>query len=557
MRIHKKTPTHLIRRAAQFALLAALAACSPSGDLTGTAPSSPSPTQGAQITMTPTDPPESTASPVADPEPTSTPPPEPIEMAAPSFEDGADGWTSTGTGEAVLQNGGHESDFRLTHQGETAFGMETVQTVYDLADGWYTLRGWARSSGGQNEVYVALECGGESQQVHIPSTSPGYRWINYVVSLEVTGGSCTVRLVTDGNAGDWTSFDDFTLQTGRTTLSMLGADISSLKKSEDFGGVYRDADGSAGDALRIMSDHGLNYGRLRVFVDPADGYHNKDSLLEMALRLKDQGISLLVDFHYSDNWADPGKQIKPAAWEDLGFEGLRQAVYDHTYDVCSALVAQGTPPQMVQVGNEINAGMLWPDAMYDQMDNLAEVLKTGYQAVKDCSPETLVMLHIAEGGDNELARWWFGNITGRDVPFDLIGISYYPFWHGTLAELQFNLNDISARYDKDVVVVETAYGFTTENGDFLPNIFNPEMEIPGYPITPAGQAAFLRDVMAVVRAVPNGRGLGVFYWDAAWTAVEGNGWDNTDPASGNAWENQALFDYEGVILPAFDMYLWP
>lgn len=277
----------------------------------------------------------------------------------------------------------------------------------------------------------------------------------------------------------------------------------------------------------------------------------------MALRLKSQGIQLLVDFHYSDDWADPGKQFKPAAWEGYDFEGLKEAVYDHTYDICNSLVAQGRPPDMVQVGNEINAGMLWPDGDYEHMDNLAALLKEGYRAVKDCSPSTLVMLHIAEGGDNELARWWFDNMTHREVPFDVIGISYYPFWHGSLAELQYNLNDISARYEKDVIVVETAYAFTDQENDFHPNIANSSMAIPGYLFSPEGQRALLRDVMAIVRAVPDGRGLGVFYWDATWTAVTGNGWDSTDPNSGNAWENQALFDFDERVLPALDEFMNP
>ena len=311
------------------------------------------------------------------------------------------------------------------------------------------------------------------------------------------------------------------------------------------------------DALQILKDHGLNYARLRVWVDPADGYHDKAEILEMATRLKSLDIKLLVDFHYSDNWADPGKQIKPAAWQDYDFEQLKKAVYDHTFDVCSSLVAQGTPPDMVQVGNEINAGMLWPDGDYNHFDNLAGLLKEGYRAVKDCSSSTIVMLHIAEGGDNELARWWFDNITRRDVPFDVIGISYYPYWHGSLAELQYNLNDISARYDKDVIVVETAYAFTDQDKDNYPNIANTSLEVPGYPLTPEGQRALLRDVMAVVRAVPNGRGLGIFYWDATWTAVPGNGWDGSDPTTGNAWENQALFDFDGRVLPAVDEFLNP
>lgn len=344
------------------------------------------------------------------------------------------------------------------------------------------------------------------------------------------------------------------------TLVVRGADISSLKKSEDKGGTYAYEDGTQADALQILRDHGVNYARVRVWVNSPDGYHGKAQLLEMAKRLKQYEMSLLVDFHYADSWADPGKQPKPAAWKDLDFEGLKQAVCDHTFDVCNSLVEQGTPPDMIQVGNEINAGMLWPDGhTYDppNWDNLAQLLTTGYEAVKACSPETQVMLHIAEGGDNELARWWFDNITRRDVPFDVIGISYYPYWHGSLGELQYNLNDISARYDRDVIVVETAYAFTDQDDDNYPNIATQELMNPNYPFTPEGQRAMLRDVMAVVRAVEDGRGLGVFYWDATWTGVEGNGWDNTDPTTGNAWENQALFDFDGKVLPALAEYLNP
>jgi arabinogalactan endo-1,4-beta-galactosidase len=493
----------------------------------------------------------------------SAPAPKPITLSNPGFEDRETsgmptGWDHTGAAEAVtIEDGGHSGDFRLTHRSSEAYQVETWQTVSGLENGWYTLRAWTRSSGEQNAVYIALRCGDGERQVHVPSTMPGYRWLQLVVSNQVTDGECTISLYSDGNPDTWDSFDDVELVPGRAALSILGADISSLMKSEDLGGVYREADGTEGDALEILQRHGLNYARLRVFVDPADGYHGKGEILAIATRLKSLGVKLLVDFHYSDNWADPGKQFKPAAWEDYDFEQLTQALYDHTYDVCSSLVAQGTPPDMVQVGNEINAGMLWPDGDYNHMDNLAALLKAGYQAVKDCSPSTLVMLHIAEGGDNDMARWWFGNMTRREVPFDVIGISYYAFWHGSLAQLQYNLNDITARYDKDVIVVETAYAFTDKENDFLENIANPSMVIPGYPYTPEGQRAMLRDVMAIVRAVPNGRGLGVFWWEATWTAVPGNGWDSTDPDSGNAWENQALFDYDERVLPALDEFLNP
>lgn len=526
-----------------------------------TAAPSPTPTQEADpVTETPEVEPADAA--VA-PAPVSEEHPEPVILSNPGFEEhGPDGlptgWEHSGMVEAVLvEPRGRSGEFRLTHKAQQAYQVESFQHVNGLEDGWYTLRAWVRSSGGQNEAYIALRCGDAEQRTHIPPTTPGYRWISLTASLQVSGGECTIRLVSDGSPDTWASFDDIELVPGRAVLTVLGADISSLPKSEDFGGVYRYADGTEADALQILKDHGMNYARLRVWVDPPDGYHNKARILAMAARLKEQGIQLLVDFHYSDHWADPGKQIKPAAWRDYDFEQLKGAVYDHTYDVCSALVEQGTPPDMVQVGNEINAGMLWPDGSYENFDNLAALLKEGYRAVKDCSPTTPVMLHIAEGGSNDVARWWFDNITRRDVPFDVIGISYYPYWHGSLAELQANLIDISARYDKDVIVVETAYAFTDQDADNYPNIVSGDMVIPHYPLTPEGQRLMLRDVMAVVRAMPQGRGLGIFYWDAVWTAVEGNGWDATDPTSGNAWENQALFDFEGRALPALQEFMNP
>jgi arabinogalactan endo-1,4-beta-galactosidase len=315
-------------------------------------------------------------------------------------------------------------------------------------------------------------------------------------------------------------------------LSVLGADISSLKKSEDCGGLYYYEDGIQADALKILKDHGMNWARIRVWLNSPDGYHGKAQLLEMAKRLKEHEIKLLVDFHYSDTWADPGKQPKPAAWEKLDFEELKKALYDYTFDICNSLKQQDTPPDMVQVGNEITNGMLWEDGRNDNsFNNLAALLKEGYRAVKDCSPDTSVMLHLDNGGKNELYRWWFDNIIEQKISFDLIGASYYPYWHGTLADLQSNLNDVAIRYNKDIIVVETAYAFTAEDNDNYENIIRTE-EQPGYPFTPEGQAKMLSDIMDVVRAIPNRHGLGVMWWDATWTAVPGNGWDPSCPLSG-------------------------
>ena len=489
-----------------------------------------------------------------------------VDLVNPNFEEKDAsgipvGWTITGDESAVLlEENGYSSDSRLTHKASETYRVETTQTVSNLSNGWYTLSAWIRSSGGQVEAYLGLKCGGDQKRVHIPYTTPGYRWIRLVVSNQVTDGECTIKLYSFGTPNSWASFDNIELISGQSALSILGADISSLNKSEDKGGIYKYSDGTEADALQILKDNGLNYARLRVWVDPIDGYHNKDEILLMAKRFHSLGIKLLVDFHYSDDWADPGKQYKPEAWKDLDFGGLKQALYDFTFDVCNSLVEQGTPPDMIQVGNEINSGILWPDGhTWDppNWDGLAELLTTGYNAVKDCSPEILVMLHIAEGGDNEMAHWVFDNLTRRDVPFDVIGLSYYPFWHGTLAELQNNMNDITVRYDKDIIVAEFAYPFTVLEDDGLANIANPRMGMDGYLFTPVGQRNMMRDVMSIIRGVPNGRGLGVFYWDATWTAVTGNGWDQKDPNSGNAWENQALFDFDDIALPALSEYLNP
>jgi arabinogalactan endo-1,4-beta-galactosidase len=495
--------------------------------------------------------------------PTPTPTSGPVNLLNPGFEEkdasGAPaGWTSTGAVDAVLiEEKGHSGSFRLTHTAAKTYRVDTSQVVSGLANDWYTLRAWFRSSGKQVEEYLALTCGNSEKRAYVPSTSPGYRWIQLAVSNQVTDGLCTISLHSFGTANSWVSIDDVELAPGRAALSILGADISSLKKSEDNGGVYKYADGTQADALQILKDNGLNYARLRVWVNPADGYHNKAEILTMAARLKALGLKLLVDFHYADDWADPGKQYKPAAWANDDFEKLKQDVYDYTFDVCSSLAAQGTPADMVQVGNEINAGILWPDGDYNHLDNLAALLTSGYQAIKDASASTLVMLHVAEGGNNTMNRWFFDSMTARKVPFDVIGVSYYPFWHGTLAQLQNNLDDLSATYDKDVVVAEFAYAFTVLEGDSLANILQPRMATDGYLFTPEGQRLMMRDVMSIVRGVQNGRGLGLFYWDATWTAVPGNGWDTKNPTSGNAWENQALFDYTDKALPALAEYLNP
>jgi len=284
----------------------------------------------------------------------------------------------------------------------------------------------------------------------------------------------------------------------------------------------------------------------------------------IATRAKDLGLKFLLDFHYSDWWADPGKQNNPRAREELDTEALKQALYDYTAEVITTLADEGAMPDMVQLGNEVNSGMIWPAGktwrgaeVVGGYDGFAGLLKQGVQAVRDNDPNAAdpekrvkIIIHLADGGNNSLYRTMLDELTAREVPFDVIGLSYYSYWHGPMDDFNNNMADISARYDKDLVVLEAAYAFTLEDADGHANLF-PGEEFGGYKASLHGQATAVRDVIEAVANVPEGRGLGIFYWEPEWIAVEGAGWASGE---GNAWENQALFDFEGNALPSLNVF---
>ena len=241
----------------------------------------------------------------------------------------------------------------------------------------------------------------------------------------------------------------------------IGADISFLPQLEARGVKFIE-NGKEKDVMDILAEHGFNYIRLRIFVNPENekgyspgmGFCGLKYTRQMALRAKKAGMKLLLNFHYSDYWADPQQQNKPLAWKDLNFISLKDSLKSYTKRVLFALKEQGTLPEMVQIGNEINHGILWPDGHIGNPDNLAELLKAGVEGVKEVDPSIIIMMHIALGGQNEEAVFWLDNMIARDVHFDVIGLSYYPRWHGTLDDLLFNTNDLVKRYNKDINVVE-------------------------------------------------------------------------------------------------------
>jgi arabinogalactan endo-1,4-beta-galactosidase len=357
---------------------------------------------------------------------------------------------------------------------------------------------------------------------------------------------------------------------------ILGADVSMLGQVEENGGKFYDY-GVERDCLEILRDYGVNWIRLRIWNDPTDengeplggGNNDLNRTVEIAARAKALGLKFLLDFHYSDWWADPSKQNMPKAWVGLDSDELNQAVYDYTAEVIQTLADADAMPDMVQIGNEVNNGMMWPAGrVYASpgeegggYDGFAALLSQGIQAVRDNDPNNddpeeriKIAIHLADGGNNELYRTVFDQLTARDVDFDVIGLSYYSFWHGPMDRFIANMNDVAERYQKDIAVMETAYPYTPLDGDGHANFLGgtDDVDINGpYLATVQGQATAMRDMILAVAEVPNGRGLGIFYWEPAWIPVEGAGWATGE---GNAWDNMAMFDFDGNVLPSLKVF---
>jgi arabinogalactan endo-1,4-beta-galactosidase len=484
------------------------------------------------------------------------------------FSRGLEGWKVTG-GPASTTTVPGAGNPQLNQRLGADATVSLRQKTGSLPEGWWTVSARIKAEGTLGASRIGLKnCGVDGGTV-LPSTAQDGAWLQISADAYVAKDSCEIVIETRGKAGDWAAVDDVVLTPGSVQRTVRGADLSNLAKNEDKGAVYFDANGRQVDAVEAFADAGANLVRLKVWVNPADGYNTTDEVVATAKRAKAAGMKILVDFHYSDRWTDPGAQGMPAAWVGLGPQEVADAVYAHTSEVLTALKDAGATADSVQVGNEINPGMLWPlgqtwdvnpadDVKGAQWDNLALFLSAGSRATKDVSPQTDVILHLTNinNGIGGLT-WWYDEVTKRGVQFDTIGLSYYGYWHGSMADLQHAVTTLSARYDRDVVVVENSYPFTLKDNPADPweNVIRSQSQlVPGYPATPEGQAANFRAVQDVVASAPGGRGLGVVSWEPAWTAVAGNGWDPADPASGNAWENQAMFGFDGRALPALQEF---
>lgn len=343
----------------------------------------------------------------------------------------------------------------------------------------------------------------------------------------------------------------------------FGADLSYVNQILDHNGVYRD-DGEVQDPYTIFKDHGTEIVRLRLWHDPQwtkevyepDGtqlYNDYSDVEKSISSAKQNGMKVLLDFHYSDSWADPGKQEIPEAWKDItDIEVLKDSVYNYTKKVLASLEDKGLMPDFIQTGNEINCGMLFTNAPSGfppcnacdgAWANLGEVINSAIGAVRDVSAASQikpkVILHVA---DPKNVEWWFDNIVanGKVTDYDIIGFSYYPLWHTTVTPQQLagNVEHFRERYDKQVMILETAYPWTTDGNDDYNNIFGGQAPLAGYPFTKQGQHDMMK---ALAQAMIDGGGSGLVYWEPAWISSDAKDLWGT----GSAWENCAFFDFDG------------
>ncbi|MGB4292640.1 MAG: glycosyl hydrolase 53 family protein [Bacteroidales bacterium] len=317
----------------------------------------------------------------------------------------------------------------------------------------------------------------------------------------------------------------------------IGADLSFLKSAEDMGFKFKE-DGVPKDGLKIFKDHGYEWIRLRLFHTPTRLPNNLQYTIELASKAKAMGFKFLLNYHYSDTWADPGKQYTPDAWKGKTHKELVEAVYEYTKSTMVAFREAGAFPEMVQIGNEVINGMLWPDGkLPDNWDNFADLLKAGirgvYDACNDSVKKPLIMIHIDQGGNKEKTRWFFDKIQLYEIDFDIIGQSYYPWWHGTLLDLRDNMIFMAETYRKPIILVEVAYCSS-------PTEYK---ERPGpFPETPEGQKEFLEEVNRIVTTAPGKYGAGIFWWE---------------PATYGGRSTRDYFDEAGNVLPVikvFDRY---
>lgn len=365
----------------------------------------------------------------------------------------------------------------------------------------------------------------------------------------------------------------------------LGIDVSTYPEELSHGAKYSDGAKEI-NPLELFRSNGVDIMRIRLWVDPyaedgepyLAGTCDLANFLKLAKVAQQDGYAIMLAFHYSDFWCDPGKQFIPKSWRGLGLEELAAKLYSYTREVLETSIKHGIKLQYIQVGNEITNGMLWPIGKLTRSDpalsekeygNLRKLLSAGIKACREVCPEAKLVLHLERSYDQDIYNEFFGNMQKYGVDYDVIGMSYYPYWHGTFEQLFANVENCK-KFGKEIAIVETGYAFTIE--DYVKNehgaahlVVNVSDGLPGsfgekYPLTPEGQKAFVRALLEGAKA----HGVSaVMWWEPLWIPGDGICWASragqnyigeTSKSTRNEWANQCFFDYDGKKLPACDEF---
>ncbi|MBK9734773.1 MAG: glycosyl hydrolase 53 family protein [Saprospiraceae bacterium] len=325
----------------------------------------------------------------------------------------------------------------------------------------------------------------------------------------------------------------------KSTLEIKAADISFLPEIRKSGITTRNRNGQIEDMLMTLKNEGCNTIRLRLWHTPDDEHSGFNEVKTFSQEIKKLGMKVMLTVHYSDYWADPGTQTKPKAWKTLNFTQLKDSVYQYTSRIVGEI-----KPDLIQIGNEINNGLLWPDGNISKPDQMKGLITSGVRAVRDKDPAIKIMIHYA---GHEEALTFFDKL--KDIDFDIIGLSYYPMWHGRdMDKLKTNMEKVSSTFNKGLLIAETSYPFTFDFNDKTNNIIGTENQIlPQYPPSPKGQLDFLMALKTIISTNP--KGLGFAYWAPEWVAFKG-----VDATDGSPYENQALWGFDNKALPGIKVF---
>jgi arabinogalactan endo-1,4-beta-galactosidase len=476
------------------------------------------------------------------------------------FESGslAAQWQGSGnTAAASVLSGNAFSGSRYLQQSNPVPGqVQTYQLVTNLPNGYYKLTAMVQNSGGQNACYLA----GNDRMTSLPIS---LSWTNTIVrGINVTNGLCRVSIYSDdGIGGNWCRADLVQLIKDDLPYNLLkGGDISELTYVEQGGGVFFETNGAPTDCLQILKNHGYNIVRLRLYNDPGNpnfspsnllppGIQSPTNILALAARAKAIGLQIELTFYYSDGWDN----LKPHDWAGLTFPQLTNAVYNFTTNFMTLMKNQGTTPEYVSLGNEINGGILTPDGSSSNWPQLAQLLKMGYAGVKTISPASQVILHLNSNIGSSSVTGFFNQAVNYGVNWDIIGCSYYPFWSGFTAEqARDQINSWYSTYNKPVLIMETGYNWASNRCDgYTGQLANNGPE--PFPSTPLGQKEFMLNCFNAIKMVNQGHCIGDLYWDPIFICVPGEGWELGQQ---NVVDNTTLFDFTGHALPVLDAFYY-